>query len=174
MTSLVGLVLDSGDVLIKYLETSAETGGALHAQEGRYKAHSAFPPLHCHPAQDERFQMIEGGLEFRVDGALRTVKAGDEIAIPRGAYHQARNPFDEPAIVRWETRPALRTAELYRDLYGATARHGGKRPPLHEAAAILREYRHEFRLAKPPALVQRIVFSCLAPFGRGAVGPRVG
>lgn len=167
--SLVGLVLDSGDVLIKYLETGAETGGALHAQEGRYKARSAFPPLHCHPNQDERFQIIEGALEFRVDAALRTVTAGDEIAIPRGAYHQARNPGDVAAIVRWETRPALRTAELYRDLYGAAARHGGKRPPLHEAAAILREYRAEFRLAKPPALVQRIVFTCLAPFGRAAV-----
>jgi quercetin dioxygenase-like cupin family protein len=167
------LVLDSGDVLIKFVETAAETGGALHAQEARYKPHSAFPPYHCHPSQDERFQMIEGGLEFRVDGALRTVNAGEEIAIARGAYHQARNPFDVPAIVRWETRPALRTAELYRDLYGATARHGGKRPPLHEAAAILREYRGEFRLAKPPALVQRIVFGCLAPFGRKAVGPRV-
>lgn len=172
MPSLVGLVLDSGDVLIKFLETATETGGALHAQEGRYKARSSYPPYHCHPAQDERFQILEGGLEFRIGGEVRTVHAGEEVAIAKGAYHQARNPFDEPAIVRWETRPALRTGELYRDLYTASARRGG-RPPLHEAAAILREYRAEFRLAKPPALVQTIVFGCLAPFGRGAVGPRV-
>ncbi len=173
MASLVGLVLDGGDVLIKFLETAVETGGALHAQEGRYKASSSYPPYHCHPSQDERFQIIEGGLEFRISGEVKTVRAGDEVAIPRGAYHQARNPFDQAAIVRWETRPALRTGELYRDLYTASARRGG-RPPLHEAAAILREYRAEFRLAKPPALVQTIVFSCLAPFGRAAVGPRVG
>jgi quercetin dioxygenase-like cupin family protein len=172
MASLVSLVLDSGDVLIKFLETAAETGGALHAQEARYKARSPYPPYHCHPSQDERFQIIEGGLEFRISDEVKTVRAGDEVAIPRGAYHQARNPFDEPAIVRWETRPALRSGELYRDLYTASAKRGG-RPPLREAAAILREYRAEFRLAKPPALVQTIVFSCLAPFGRGAVGPRV-
>jgi mannose-6-phosphate isomerase-like protein (cupin superfamily) len=172
MASLVGLVLDSGDILIKFLETAAETGGALHAQEARYKAKSPYPPNHCHPSQDERFQIIEGGLEFRVGGDTRVVRAGDEIAIAKGVYHQARNPFDEAAIVRWETRPALRQAELFRDLYTAAAKHGGK-PPLHEAAAILREYRAEFRLAKPPAFVQTVVFSCLAPFGRSAIGPRV-
>jgi quercetin dioxygenase-like cupin family protein len=169
MSSLVGLVLDSGDVLIKFVETAAETAGALHAQEARYRPHSTLPPLHCHPRQDERFQIIDGGLEFTIGAETRVVKAGDEVAVPRGVFHQARNPFDAPAIVRWETRPALRSAELYRDLYNAAARHRGK-PPLHEAAAILREYRDEFRLAKPPAFVQSIVFSCLAPFGRSAVG----
>lgn len=168
-SSLVGLVLDSGDVLIKFLETTVETAGQLHAQEARYAASSRFPPSHCHPSQDERFQIIEGGLEFVIDGESRIVRAGAEVAIPRGAYHKARNPFGEAAIVRWETRPALRSAELYRDLYTAAARHKGK-PPLHEAAAILREYRHEFRLEKPPAFVQAIVFRCLSPFGRSAVG----
>jgi hypothetical protein len=63
----------------------------------------------------------------------------------------------------------LRSAELYRDLYQAAARHRG-RPPLHEAAAILREYRAEFRVAKPHPIVQTIVFGCLAPFGRAAIG----
>jgi mannose-6-phosphate isomerase-like protein (cupin superfamily) len=168
MPSLVGLVLDSGDVLIKFLETAAETGGALHAQEARYIPHSKYPPYHCHPQQEERFQLLEGGLEFTLADEQRIVRAGDEVAIARGVHHKARNPFAEPAIVRWETRPAMRSAEMYRDLYTAAARHRGK-PPLHEAAAILREYRHEFRLARPPALIQTIVFSCLAPFGRSAV-----
>ena len=126
MTSLVGLVLDSGDVLIKFTETTVETGGALHAQEARYKPQSQFPPYHCHPQQDERFQIIEGGLEFNLDGETRVVKAGDEVPIARGVFHRARNPFDAPAIVRWETRPALRSAELYRDLYQAAARHHGE------------------------------------------------
>jgi quercetin dioxygenase-like cupin family protein len=164
----VGLVLDSGDVLIKFVETSAETEGALHAQEATYRARSAYPPYHCHPQQDERFQILEGGLEFRISDSVKVVNAGEEVLVPRGAFHQARNPFDAAAIVRWETRPAMRSGEMYRDLYTAAARHRG-RPPLHEAAAILREYRAEFRLARPPALVQSIVFSCLAPFGRAAL-----
>ena len=106
------------------------------------------------PPQGHGFTVASIALQPRSSGTLRLRSA---------------DPFDAPAIVRWETRPALRSAELYRDLYRASARSGGK-PPLHEAAAILREYRDELRLAKPHPLVQSIVFSCLAPFGRSAVG----
>lgn len=165
--SLVGLELESGDVLLKFVETTDETGGALHAQEARYRPHSNYPPAHCHPKQDERFQLIEGGLQFIVGEEKKIVRAGEEIAIPRGVYHRAKNPFDEAAIVRWETRPALRSAELYRALYRAG--QGRPKPPLHEAAAILREFRDEFRLAKPHRLVQTVLFGCLAPFGRAAL-----
>ena len=165
--SLIGLELDNGDILLKFVETAAETGGALHAQQARYRPQSKAPPLHCHPSQDERFQILEGGLEFVVGGETKIVRAGDEVAVGKGVYHKARNPFDEHALVRWETRPALRSAELYRALY--TAGKGRAKPPLHEAAAILREYRAEFRLAKPPALIQTVLFGCLAPFGRAAL-----
>ena len=65
----------------------------------------------------------------------------------------------------WETRPALRTAELFQALYGAS-RRGGGRPSLLAAAAILSEYRDEMRLARPSPLVQRAVFGCLGPIAR--------
>jgi len=48
---------------------------------------------------------------------------------------------------------------------------GRARPRLTDAAAILSEFRPEFQLAKPPALVQRIVFGWLAPIGRAALQP---
>jgi quercetin dioxygenase-like cupin family protein len=165
--SLVGLELDNGDILLKFVETGAETGGALHVQEARYRPTSSPPPLHSHPSQEERFQIVEGGLEFTVAGDTRVVRAGSEIIVPKGVLHKARNPFEEQALVRWEIRPAQRSAEFFRAMYTAT--RGRSRPPLHEAAAILREFRSEFRLAKPPALVQTILFGCLAPFGRAAL-----
>ncbi len=165
--SLVGIELDNGDVVMKFVQTAAETGGALHAQQARYAPSSRQPPYHCHPRQDEHFSILEGGLLFHVDGADRHVDAGGQIDIPRGAYHWARNPHDRPALALWETRPALRTAEFFRAMSLATG--GRARPPLAEAAAILREYRDEFRMARPPALVQAILFPCLAPFGRRAL-----
>lgn len=35
--SLVGVELDNGDVLLRFVQTGAETGGTLHAQEARYR-----------------------------------------------------------------------------------------------------------------------------------------
>ena len=168
--SLVGIELENGGVLLKFIETAAESGGARHVQEARYPARSPQPPYHCHPKQDERFTVIEGALRFHVDGVDRHVKAGDAIDIPRGAFHWARNLGDVPTVATWETRPALRTAEFFVAM--SRAMRGRAKPRLVDAIAVLAEYRDEFQLEKPPAIVQRVLFTCLAPFGRGALRPR--
>lgn len=168
-TSLTGIELEMGGVLIKFRETGAETNGALHVQEARYPAHSAPPPMHRHRKQEERFRILEGTLNFQVAEERRTVNAGEELVVPKGALHRAYNPGDTAALVIWETRPALRTAEFFFSMDRASRGKGRPRPSLTDAAAILREFRDEFELAKPPPLVQRIVFGCLAPFAPDAV-----
>jgi quercetin dioxygenase-like cupin family protein len=166
---LVGLELDNGGLLVRYVKTGVETGGAAHVQEARYLARSPRPPSHCHPKQVETFSLLEGALSFRVAGEERVVSQGNEIVVPQGAFHQVHNPNDQPALVIWETRPALRTAELFFAMSRAT--RGKAKPRLRDAAAILSEYRDEFLLESPPPLVQRIVFGCLAPFGKAALYP---
>jgi mannose-6-phosphate isomerase-like protein (cupin superfamily) len=168
--SLVGIELDNGGVLIKFVQTTVETAGALHVQEARYAPRSTPPPYHRHPRQDERFQILEGALLFHIDGVDRTIRAGEHVDILKGSFHRAHNPGDVPVLAIWETRPALRTAEFFYAMNRAT-RGGRARPRLVDAAAILTEYREEFELAKPPPLVQRFVFGCLAPFGRRALQP---
>lgn len=167
-TSLIGIELDNGGVVIKFVQTAAESGGALHAQEARYPAHSLPPPYHRHPKQDERFSIVDGGLTFVIDGQERRVQKGDEVAIPKGVFHLAYNPNDVPALVLWETRPALRTAEFFVAMNRAS-RGGKAKPHLVDAAAILSEYREEFQLSKPSPWIQRVLFGCLAPFGRRAL-----
>jgi mannose-6-phosphate isomerase-like protein (cupin superfamily) len=99
---------------VTFLRTAADTDGAAHEQRVEYFPGSPFPPTHSHPAQDERFVIETGAMVFVVDGAEKAVHAGEEIAIPRRTSHRARNASDtEPAVVRWETRPALRTGELF-------------------------------------------------------------
>lgn len=168
-TTLLGMELETGGVLLKYTQTRVETSGSLHVQEATYPPHSTLPPMHRHPKQSERFVVHQGALQFVVGGEPRRVAAGDELVIERSVLHCAYNPGDVPALVTWETRPALRTGEMFVALDRAS--RGRKRPPLAEAAAILNEFRDEFELAKPPRFVQRIVFGCLAPFGRSALRP---
>jgi len=166
--SLVGVEIENGGVLMKFVQTSAETGGALHLQEARYPARSKPPPSHCHPKQEERFVVVEGGLNFRIGGETRLVNAGDEVSVPRGVFHRAYNPHAIPALVMWETRPALRTAEFFLSM--SEASRGKARPSLPDAAAILLEYQDEFQPEKPSPLVRRIALPCLALFGKRRAG----
>ncbi len=167
--SLCGVELDNGGILLRFMETAAENGGARHLQRAHYPARSPQPPYHRHPRQAERFEVLEGALHFHVDGVDRQVRAGEAIDVPIGAFHWARNPHDAPALAVWETRPALRTADFFFAM--SHAMRGRARPRLWDAAAILTEYRDEFELHRPHPLVQRVVLGCLAPFGRAALRP---
>jgi mannose-6-phosphate isomerase-like protein (cupin superfamily) len=144
--SLSGNVYDGGPVRLEFLRTAAETGGGLHEMRATYRAGSPVPPAHVHPAQDERFEVIEGELTFVVDDVESTVGAGGSIEVPRGAVHQVHNGGDVPAVAVWQTRPALRTGEFHHELHAATAAEDWDR-----LGAILRAYADVFLLVPDPA-----------------------
>jgi quercetin dioxygenase-like cupin family protein len=127
---------------IWFLQTGADGDGEVHGQRVEYLPGSPFPPSHFHPAQDEYFEVESGAMVFVIGGAERVVTAGEAIEVARGAPHQAKNASDtESAVVRWETRPALRTTEFF-----ATVAQLGQAGPL-DAALLAYEYRDVFRLA---------------------------
>src|SRR5689334_22962568 len=74
--------------------------------EAVYAAGGSPPPAHLHPAQDERFEVLEGALTVRVDGEERILATGETIDIPRGTPHQMWNPSCIQARVAWRTAPA--------------------------------------------------------------------
>ena len=49
------------------------------------------PPLHYHNNYHEVFIIIEGMLEFDLNGTIRSVKAGESIGIPPKTPHTFRN-----------------------------------------------------------------------------------
>jgi len=48
---------------------------------------------------DEIVLVVEGKMEFEVEGQVQYPKAGQELLIPAGAYHFARNV--SPSTARW-------------------------------------------------------------------------
>lgn len=50
-------------------------------------------------ATDELITVIEGEVEFEIEGEVHHPRAGDEVLIPAGALHSARNIGDTTA--RW-------------------------------------------------------------------------
>jgi hypothetical protein len=143
--------------------------------EGEWGPHGSPPPKHFHPAQDERFEVIEGRLNVRVDGEERVLAAGDSVQIPSDSVHQMWNPNDAPARAIWQTFPRGRTEEWFRAIdrlhrEGRVGRNGMPGPLAF--GVLLTEHRDVFRLAGPDLLL-RPALAALGMLGR-ARGHRAG
>ena len=149
--------------------TAGDTGGELLEVEAIYtKPTPSRPPIHHHPRQEERFEVLDGKLNVLVDGQERTLEEGEVLTVAPGAPHQMW-ATEAGARVNWQTRPALKTESFFETVWGL-AKDGKVNdkgvPNLLRAALIAREYEDEFRLASPPWAVQRLLFGSLAPIGR--------
>jgi quercetin dioxygenase-like cupin family protein len=114
------------DLLV--MESSTEGAGGL-------------PPMHFHPSQAERFAVQSGSVRAIVDGEERRYGAGGEFEVPVGTPHTM--VAEGPTRMRWEVRPALRTAEFFERLHGGQA--------AKDPGAFLAEFSEEFRLVDTPA-----------------------
>ena len=138
--------------------------GDLFARPGGHPA-----AAHVHPHQQERFGVLAGTIKLRVDGQESTLGVGEWAEVPIGRPHTWWNPSDEDAHVLIQVSPALRTEMFFETFFGLASdgktNSKGLPNPL-SMAVILREYRDEVRLARPPAPLQNALFGSLAVVGR--------
>jgi mannose-6-phosphate isomerase-like protein (cupin superfamily) len=118
------------------------------------------PPAHLHPAQEERFEVLSGQLTAVVDGARRTLGAGERLEVPRGTPHKMWKAGSEPAAASWRTRPAGRTAEWFRTI-DALGAGGERNPPAVSMARALTSYRDVFQLAIGPRPLRPVLRAAL-------------
>jgi hypothetical protein len=105
----------------------------LLAMEAVYEGSGDLPPKHHHPKQDERFTVLDGRVRTVIEGEERTYSEGESFDVPAGTTHQMGG--DGQARIRWEVRPALRTAEFFEIAYSGKA-----------DANFLEEFKNEFVL----------------------------
>jgi mannose-6-phosphate isomerase-like protein (cupin superfamily) len=84
--------------------------------EASYSGDAGMPPMHLHPQQTERFEILEGSMRTNIDDEERVYEVGEVFEVPAGTPHQMG--AEGPTRMRWEVRPALRTAEFFERLYG--------------------------------------------------------
>jgi quercetin dioxygenase-like cupin family protein len=154
-----------------FLETSESTGGAYLRVRLDVIAGGSIPNLHVHPGSQEHFQIADGRMEIRRGKEAWVASAGEAVTIPPGVAHIWGNPFDEPAAVIVELKPALRAETFFETFFGL-ARDGKVYPKsnmpknLLQAAVLAHDYRAEVTLAGLPGVVMRTLTSVLAPIGR--------
>jgi quercetin dioxygenase-like cupin family protein len=124
---------------------------------------------HRHPAQTERFRVLEGELTVKRDGATSVLRAGETAEIAPGTWHDWWNAADVDALVRVEVTPGERFLHMIETVFGL-GRDGhvnakGLPDPL-QLALVAREFADVIVLRRPPAAVQRVAFAALAPIAR--------
>ncbi len=159
----------TGEMMI-FHETAAETGDAFVRVETIVKPDGFVAAAHVHPAQTERFDI----LEFRLGKEIVRVGAGDELVVPPGTAHQFWNVGEGEAAFLMEVRPALKFESLIETMFTLAAEgKTGKRglPGPFRLAVIAREHFDTVQLPFPPVLLQRAALAIGAPLGR-ALGYR--
>ena len=137
-----GQVIEGQDGFrLSLIKTAAETGGELLEMEATYGGSGQMPPEHLHPAQVERFEVLEGAVRTIIDGVERTYRKEETFEVPAGTPHKMTG--DGPARVRWQVRPALRTAEFFERLHSAAVGEAGDQGG---AMNLLEEFSAEIRL----------------------------
>ena len=119
--------------------------------------------MHVHPHQEERFEILDGSLRFRVGRETKVARAGDVIVVPAGTPHLPSNVGETEAHCVAEFRPA---AALGRIRPGQAARlrlegfpwvqYGSLAARVSRVGSELRDGRIRVELDVPPQSSSRI------------------
>lgn len=151
---------------ITFRTTAAESNGELVAIDLELPSGARVPgPLHLHPLQEERFEVVKGTMRFRIRRARIVAGPGEVVVVPPRVPHDFANVGDENALVRVEIRPALNMEQMFETAVALAEQgrtmFGGVPKPL-ELALFTREFEQEVQAAFPPRRLQALA---LAPLG---------
>jgi quercetin dioxygenase-like cupin family protein len=127
-----------------FTATAASTGGDHVEIEATYPPNSSPPPKHLHPSQTEHFTVVSGTMRGSLGDDVFILNAGDELVVPAGTPHQMW-AGDNGAVMRWRTSPALRTGEMFCDLW-EVARDNDWAPDPMQLFGVISRYGEEFCL----------------------------
>ena len=150
-------------------EGSEDTGGERLVGDLYIRPGGAVAGKHVHSYITERFEVLAGTVRFHVDGRDELARPGQRVEVRPGVVHDWWNAGDDEAHALVEIRPAERFELMIQNLFGLandgmTNARGVPRPlPL---ALFAREFRREGEFVRPPRIVQRLMFSALAPLAR--------
>lgn len=129
------------------------------------------PPLHVHPFQEERFEVIRGTVAFTRGDQTVVCGPGEGVAIPAGVAHTFRNEGDSEAEMFGEYRPGRpQASRRFHEVYFALARAGATdakgMPAIWQTAVEMPLVSDHVRLVSPPWPIQRAALAILRPFAR--------
>jgi mannose-6-phosphate isomerase-like protein (cupin superfamily) len=92
-----GKFINLGPSQFRVKEEGSQTRQTLSILEITVAPNTQLPPAHIHRACEEIFYVLEGELEFFVNGGSVSIIAGDTLTVPIGVAHTYRNATDQKA-----------------------------------------------------------------------------
>src|SRR5881409_76568 len=86
-----------GQLAIRFLVESEESGGSVAIFEFDVPAGAQVPAAHSHDGYEETIYGLEGVLTWTIEGTPTDVGPGEALYIPRGAVHHFDNTRDVDA-----------------------------------------------------------------------------
>jgi len=154
---------------IRFLQTAAETNGELVEIEVTVQADGGVAAAHVHPYQSERFEILEGTLEFRHGREKIVAGPGEVVTVEPGTVHSFRNAGESCARFRCEVRPALQFERFLETMFalaadGKTNKKGMPNPV--RLAVIANAHFDDVRLPYVPSFLQKAALASGSAFGR--------
>ena len=116
--------------------------------ESSFSWHATFPadtfvPPHVHPTQDEYLYILEGRLDFWLEGEETFASPGDLVRLPRAKAHGIFNKSGATAKCLFWVSPTRRLYDLFWGIHNLS-------PQTPEAVVAL-SAQHEVEFLPPPA-----------------------
>ena len=159
---------------ITCLSSTVSTGGELLRLNFWMRGDASPPPLHVHPRQEERIEVLSGSVLSLSGGVRRVLGPGETISTPPGEPHTVGPAREDAVEMIVEFRPAL-GFERFAERTFALKRAGhlnakGRGNFLRLATA--RPHEAEFFLPGVPIGLQRVILRALDRLGQRLPGAR--
>jgi len=153
---------------LRFVDVATDTGGELLRLEVFVDPDQPVFGKHMHPRQEERVEVLSGGLRGQVGGEGKVLNAGDAFAVSATVMHHWLSQPGEPTHLRVEFRPALRTEVVFETLIGVASEGKVRRngmPRLLQAAVFIQEYGEELYFPIPGP-IKAVLAKVVAPVAR--------
>lgn len=117
-----------GAMEITITKAAADDADGVSTMEFVQGPTAPVPPLHVHPTQEERYEVVSGTMIVTEDGTERTLGPGDSHVVPSGVPHTYRVGGDAPLRFRTRHSPGSRF-ETYMEEIWRMATVGGVTGP---------------------------------------------
>jgi quercetin dioxygenase-like cupin family protein len=129
-----------GELAIRFLVESEESGGSVAVFEFTVPAGAQVAAAHSHDGYGETIYGLEGVLTWTVEGVAVDIGPGEALFIPRGTVHHFDNTHDVDAKALAVVAPGLLGPDYFREVAAILDGAAGGPPDFAALGEVMRKH----------------------------------